>query len=168
MNTETKTDREQFLDDMITTAVEGGIGYWSLTTHYSWSDDGPTEAFIVDLESPGCDICGEDIVDTRNEWEQILKAPIDWMTLEEFDIWKKNQQKPITIDHLHSPQGHVVNRHVIERALVEMSKHSVKHLNDEARQRIVLAFNENEGGLLDSLDADSIVQFALFDEVRYG
>jgi len=32
----TKTDREQFLDDVITTAIEGGIGYWSVCSAYEW------------------------------------------------------------------------------------------------------------------------------------
>lgn len=31
-------DREQFLADIITTAVEGGIGYWSQVSAYKWTD----------------------------------------------------------------------------------------------------------------------------------
>lgn len=30
--------REEFLADIITTAVEGGIGYWSVCTQYQWVD----------------------------------------------------------------------------------------------------------------------------------
>jgi len=35
-------EREAFLQDVITTAVEGGIGYWSQCSHYQWVhwDDG--------------------------------------------------------------------------------------------------------------------------------
>ena len=34
--TQTQTDREQFLDDVIVTAIEGGIGYWSVCHSYKW------------------------------------------------------------------------------------------------------------------------------------
>ena len=47
----TKTEREQFLDDIITTALEGGIGYWSVAESYVWGDDIPTAAVISDAES---------------------------------------------------------------------------------------------------------------------
>lgn len=32
-------EREQFLSDIISTAIEGGIGYWSTTLAYQWTDD---------------------------------------------------------------------------------------------------------------------------------
>jgi hypothetical protein len=41
-----KTEREQYLDDITITAVEGGIGYWSLGRNYVWSDEGPTSVEI--------------------------------------------------------------------------------------------------------------------------
>jgi hypothetical protein len=41
-----KTEREQYLDDILITAVEGGIGYWSVGRKYVWSDDGPTSVEI--------------------------------------------------------------------------------------------------------------------------
>jgi hypothetical protein len=41
-----KTEREQYLDDILTTAVEGGIGYWSVGRKYVWSDDGPASVEI--------------------------------------------------------------------------------------------------------------------------
>jgi hypothetical protein len=48
-----KTEREQFLDDIVTTAVEGGIGYWSVARKYVWSDDGPTFAEISEEDAEG-------------------------------------------------------------------------------------------------------------------
>ncbi len=48
-----KTEREQYLDDILTTAVEGGIGYWSVGRNYVWSDDGPTS---VEIREDGEDI----------------------------------------------------------------------------------------------------------------
>jgi hypothetical protein len=41
-----KTEREQYLDDILTTAVEGGIGYWSFGRNYVWSDEGPASVEI--------------------------------------------------------------------------------------------------------------------------
>lgn len=35
------TPREQMLNDVFTTALEGGIGYWSRAQTYRWSDGDP-------------------------------------------------------------------------------------------------------------------------------
>lgn len=53
--TATKTDRDQYLDDLITTAVEGGINYWAAVSDYEWSDDGPTSVVVYDLEAGDLD-----------------------------------------------------------------------------------------------------------------
>jgi hypothetical protein len=42
--------RQEFLSDIIVTAVEGGINYWGGVSAYQW-DNGPTTATIVDWES---------------------------------------------------------------------------------------------------------------------
>lgn len=34
------SNRDEYLLDIFTTALEGGIGYWSLCTKYHWSNDG--------------------------------------------------------------------------------------------------------------------------------
>lgn len=34
------SEREEFLADVITTAVEGGTGYWAAVTHYQYEYDG--------------------------------------------------------------------------------------------------------------------------------
>lgn len=44
-----KTEREQFLDDIICTAVEGGINYWGYVSHYTWSDDSETSVKVHDF-----------------------------------------------------------------------------------------------------------------------
>ena len=42
--TRTRTPaRNSFLADIITTAVEGGIGYWSIALEYRWNDPGLPE-----------------------------------------------------------------------------------------------------------------------------
>jgi hypothetical protein len=42
------TERQQFLNDIITTAVEGGIGYWSVVTYYRWQNMTEATAVIID------------------------------------------------------------------------------------------------------------------------
>ena len=48
-----KTEREQFLDDIICTAVEGGIGYWSQVSSYHWGDEKETTVRVHELDSSG-------------------------------------------------------------------------------------------------------------------
>ena len=45
----TKSSREQFLDDVVTTALEGGIGYWSVCSAYEW-DGVPARAQIQEFD----------------------------------------------------------------------------------------------------------------------
>ena len=46
----TKTEREEFLDDVTTTALEGGIGYWSVCSSYKWKDVPETVAIIEEFD----------------------------------------------------------------------------------------------------------------------
>lgn len=39
--------RNEFLQDILTTAVEGGIGYWSECEGYHWDHEKPWEARVV-------------------------------------------------------------------------------------------------------------------------
>jgi len=49
--TVTKQYDMQILADTITTAIEGGIGYWSLCTEYKWQDREPHEVLAkVEIE----------------------------------------------------------------------------------------------------------------------
>lgn len=43
------TDREQFLSDVIVTAVEGGIGYWSTCLQYQWESN----VVVTDFQQHG-------------------------------------------------------------------------------------------------------------------
>jgi len=48
--TQTKTAREEFLDDVIVTAIEGGIGYWSVCHSYKWQDQPEVTAVIQEWD----------------------------------------------------------------------------------------------------------------------
>lgn len=57
-------ERLEFLSDIVTTAIEGGIGYWSECQKYQWRNQ-PASAEIKDLE-------GED--------------PADWVLLDVYTV----------------------------------------------------------------------------------
>jgi hypothetical protein len=50
-------ERTQFLADIITTAVEGGTGYWAYTSGYKWSEEKPeiAEATLTEMEAASAD-----------------------------------------------------------------------------------------------------------------
>lgn len=49
----TKTDRDEFLDGVIITAVEGGIGYWSVCHSYKWRNRPEVIAVIQETDGDG-------------------------------------------------------------------------------------------------------------------
>ena len=44
-------ERSEFLNDIVTTAVEGGTGYWAYTSGYKWGDGQPTVATLTEIEA---------------------------------------------------------------------------------------------------------------------
>ena len=40
-------EREQFLADILITAVEGGTGYWAAVSGYDWSDEEPATTRVT-------------------------------------------------------------------------------------------------------------------------
>ena len=68
------SQRDQFLDDVIITAVEGGVGYWSFAQAYRWHRDGdedtpPEDGVTVELRAI------EDGDDPKN-WTRVDRALI--------------------------------------------------------------------------------------------
>jgi hypothetical protein len=59
------TDRDKWLNMVFTTALEGGIGYWSACSRYKWSTDGRTEArdFVAVVQDVEDDESPEFIID---------------------------------------------------------------------------------------------------------
>lgn len=79
-----KTDREQFLDDIITTAVEGGIGYWSQVSQYRWGDEKETTVRVHELDSAGNVENKVGVPITRNKIEEAIKKIADMNTSIEY------------------------------------------------------------------------------------
>jgi hypothetical protein len=46
-------ERKQFLNDVICTAVEGGINYWSQVSEYHWGDEIETTVRVHELDENG-------------------------------------------------------------------------------------------------------------------
>lgn len=40
-------EREQWLADVLTTAVEGGVNYWASVSEYKWQDRAPADVYAV-------------------------------------------------------------------------------------------------------------------------
>lgn len=48
-----KSKRDEFLDDVVITAVEGGIGYWSICHSYKWANQPKVTAVIQETDELG-------------------------------------------------------------------------------------------------------------------
>lgn len=179
MSNTSKTEREEFLDDVITTALEGGIGYWAMAETYEWSDDGPTTATVFDIEDPiVCRVCEQEVQDARTITEQLVKRPVMLLTEAELESYKvrrgaaeeANEGKfEFAVDHEHEPKTMLIDRALVEKALAIIADPSIDvSWNDGDRQRCVGAAAMNDAGDIDAGDADCIVQVGLFGEVVYG
>jgi len=109
-------EREEFLADILTTAVEGGVNYWAYADAYIHT---PSKDAAVLLEEAEEDECPHYV-----------------------DIDSIAKGIALYLEHLR-PQN-------------------------EYRKRIAEANRDNDAGELDAEDADVIVQFAIFGEIKYG
>lgn len=179
MNDTITAERATFLSDVITGALEGGIGYWATATNYRWhyaslcdgenghpvpcTEPDFAEADVFDREDDlVCGVCGEEWADARTPHEQYFRQP--WVMVHVDD-----EGNEVESDHEVEPAKMHIGFDEIERALALIADPNVeiKYMSKGWRAKIAgwSAMNEMEG---DSGDADAIVQVALFGEVRYG
>lgn len=134
------TERMTFLSDVVTTAVEGGIGYWSQVEDYRWYSpdldggtaehpDGQPNAYVT-IHEVGDDPDDPDNVVKTIGVDDIARA---------IKFIKKNADRP-------GPEW--------------MHKSIIAN--------ILLADRLNDAGELDAGDCDCIVQVAMFEKVIYG
>jgi len=128
-------ERTRFLRDVITTALEGGVGYWSVCEHYQWVAEDGTVYVPVRGEM-------------RREPEAETYAEI------------RDTGEP-------SSDLKRVDVELIEAGLAKIGESGFR-LNDQQRSGILLADRESDAGMIDSDDADAIVQAGLFGEIVYG
>ena len=148
-------EREQFLGDIITTAVEGGTGYWAQVSQYQWIDD-----FSTDETERGVVACvGKRVGDEP-------RAVLHELNDEGYG---------------YREEGLVLDLDAVARGLRGLidyyEKAWAKRVAEGRTQRtglsdairlLKLADRENDAGYIDADYADTIAQMALLGEIRYG
>jgi hypothetical protein len=146
-------EREQFLSDLIITAVEGGIGYWSTVSHYQYVDDGKLFVAVKGSQIPdGVQGTFAAIHELKDDETGYKDAPL----ILDVDVMAKGlrlrlEQIANQIVAIGVPDG-VPDHHplcVLRRAWLKADR-------------------ENDAGEFDADDCDGFAQCALFGEVRYA
>lgn len=147
-------EREQFLADVITTAIEGGTGYWARVYAYRWDGLPPAECFAVIAE------------DEEEAADAIREAAANFTTNEGR---KPNALELIeygtTIDG--KPVLHKLDIDTIAKGIGEILKPEFS-IHGYLRTQVQVGSHESDGGHIDADGADAIVQAALFGKLVYG
>lgn len=146
-------EREQFLADVLTTAIEGGIGYWSQCTQYQWVDDEQVRVVV-----------GKRQGDTAHATIHVLKDD---------ESGYEDEGHDLTPDVIAKGFG-ILRKLVADRT--NFNGHPAlstpdgrdAYLSVSHRTHLMGAYTECEAGDIDSDDADNIVQLALFGKIVYG
>lgn len=145
MSTRT-ADRTQFLADVLTTAVEGGIGYWARIMESKRAEDGSwLEITVVEYE------------DAYDDEALGLRPGDCYESLD--NLWDTGREAL-------AKHTHVVTLDKVAHALNEVI--SGDYVHKEMTARIFLANRSNDAGEIDAYDADAVVQVAALGEVVYG
>ena len=155
--------RKQTLLDIFTTAMEGGIGYWSICLQYRWQlpDDG------------GEDLDGfHAIVVADEDWEEAVDDAQDAVPASrESGRPKRSEVRALLQER---GQEHRIDANVIARGLNRLAKGDCTWGGkpmDRAGPCCALARLINrspDDADYDADDVDNIVQAGLFGDVRYG
>lgn len=130
--------REEFLGDIISTALEGGIGYWSAAHQYQYVDelrsDRPVRVCVGKQQGDQARATVQELDEDGYDFE----GPIHEITLD-------------TIAH-----G------------IQLILDGKAGVNQRIKSNIYLANAENDAGYIDADDADVIVQAGVLGEIKYG
>lgn len=156
--------RKEFYHYCFTTAMEGGIGYWSVLTEYHWGGVKPA----VDAE-----VNKQQYVYDLEQFYAILESSEDDWGVEEAFISEEGKVLPIT-----ETQSLTVDINVIERGvnlLVDKVIAATKSEDENAefsrkylRQFVVQWLTDLQDGDSDSDVCDLVVQLGLFGTVVYA
>lgn len=140
--------RKQFLHTVFTTALEGGIGYWSATEEYHWGTDG-----------------GAKVVDDLDEFYAILVPEEDEWGVGEAFVAEEGKTQPIT-----ETQSLRVDINVIERGSNMLVGKILEgeFTNEYFKQFIAAWLSNGDDGDYDATVADLVVQLGLFGEEVYA
>jgi len=144
-------ERQQFLADVFTIGLEGGIGYWSEATRYKWEQVDTFNAVILPIS-------GENEVDGVPAW----------------GIWDDDDERetaPLRIDADVIARGLGLYRRWVAGE-IDYNGKEVPEANRRPRPglaQVVKADDTNyREGDIDAGDADNIIQWGLFGCAVYG
>ena len=143
------TTRNELFLGLFTTALEGGIGYWSQALSYHWCNDGGTEdyegfnALVVDTEEHEC-------LSTRRDDAGVLHAYCHEEGCDGKDV------------------GLLINRDVIAKGYRLATSPAWRNALAWSSDKPPLVITEDTDWDYDAGDADMIVQLGLFDKVVFG
>lgn len=152
-------EREQFLADIITGAIEGGTGYWACVHAYKWQKTDGTDL-------PPAGVYAVIQVDDEEHDAALREGIANYINNE--------GHKPnvlvlagygLTIDD--EPLLHKLDIDMIARGIAVV-KANEDICNSRLRRDILVGDNDNDAGMIDADCADVIVQAALFDKLVYG
>lgn len=154
-------DRKKFYHYMFTTALEGGIGYWSFADEYSWSKGGA--GAVIGTRT--------DIEDFDDFYAIISSGEGDWGVGRAF-VAEQQATMDITEDQLLRVDLSVIKRGwrlFMENVLaaVDSEDPSAPFSRVYFRQAIVQYLTDMEDGDSDADVADLVVQLGLFGEHVY-
>lgn len=157
-------ERKQFLFNVFVTALEGGIGYWSLATRYHiWKDGEEGVEDVDNFQAIVHEITDEDDEDT-------IHKPDRWGILDG-DYYRAF---PLVIDAKVIEKGVKLFDWYVQGIVDEHGKQvPLDQIKPFPRDHYFWQFVEanrtnGDSGDYDSSVADCIVQMALFGEVRYA
>lgn len=141
-------ERTQFLADVLTTAIEGGVNYWATITNYSVSlghAENTTATLTETMEDAPSG--------AASYTPAIHTVTIDTIARGVNLIAKSTPNKLVN--------GLPDTNYSAEHG-------GIRYLSPGTRSAVIAASRINDAGELDASDADAIVQVALFGEVTYG
>ena len=151
--TELTEEHKEFLHGLFTTALEGGIGYWSACSKYRWSED--TEGLFADI----------------NNFIAVIEPTED----NTWGIWEDNRDtQSLTINLDVMARGARLMNWYVQGIVDGQGRHApldkIKPWPaDHYHWQYVEAYITNgQQGDYDAGTADMVVQFGLFGQVVYG
>jgi hypothetical protein len=144
-------EREQFLADIITAAVEGGTGYWAQCARYKWEG--------LDAKDVHAVLLAEDDDDAREKRREAGA--------------KKRAETGdgrLTVDEALAIEGGgalLLNIDAVARGIGRITRGEIQ-INASLKKLIAEASRENDAGDIDADAADAIAQAALLGELTYG
>lgn len=128
---------DEFLADVITCAMEGGIGYWSVASHYQYISDAGEVCVHAGTRSSG----------DRDDTYAVVREIDD--------------------DGEATGDPHTIDSETIVKGLGLITGPEFR-MGAKQRGGILAAVSTHDAGMIDSDDADVIVQAGLFGKVVYG